>query len=880
MLYLAHYKIWENRYLRKLYGKYIKEYNNNWNFLTNGIQETSCYAITYNTALKLKDNLFPIRAAADGYITQCINYLNLFKNIYLLKGDLVINASSLIFNNSSFKSTIDLDSNIENDISGINRYNNKLLNNNIQYSVIHKEHKNLYILDNTNDKLNPVVRLLFRDLSGGFKRLGFNINYNANVYNITNNSIILFDNNVNDNSIQYLSNNITNSLFIGWCCHTSNIKQKFINLNMLFITAHTTKPRVYVKPNSNKKELDFDQYNIVKDKQYVPLFHRVNESPNLIGSYNRNVKYDWCHIGKIYNNNLLPKNKFTNNKVEAETIGKYINSDERRDIYLSSLIHIATQGDQNILDGHVSQRVYEGLAYGCIVLSNSHVALTETNNIVEYVNSIQDVENKIEYYKKNPEKVKEKQKLAYEFIKKYGTNKFSIDKINEKSKQLYNIDFIANKEIHELVSIAISTYEANGKGPTLLEHNIKQILKQTYSNIEIIISDHSSNDEVKKICTKYNNIKYPIKYIHNQTNLGNSSQNTNNAINYCNGEYIKVLFMDDYLYNENAISDIVKQFQSHPNKKWLVHSYIHTKNYKDFYNLHHPKFSHDLIFCNRIGCPSCLTIHKSVKERFDEKLKWFMDSELYNRIKIKYNEPIILHTNANDKAYMVNVHHENQVTNTSIDNKLINDEKIYINNKMKSNEDNYKTLMELADNTRTDKNTIHAFLPLYEKLFKKKKYSATNVLEVGLGQRGACHCGSAKLWSDYFVNADTYAIEIYDKKYLWDGILNNDRIKIFTSTNAYDEKQIKEKLFSKNIKFDILLDDGSHELRHMKLFIQIYSKLLKNDGILLIEDIPKIEWLDILSNEVPENMKKYIKTYDLRKEKNRFDDIVFTIDLS
>ena len=71
------------------------------------------------------------------------------------------------------------------------------------------------------------------------------------------------------------------------------------------------------------------------------------------------------------------------------------------------------------------------------------------------------------------------------------------------------------------------------------------------------------------------------------------------------------------------------------------------------------------------------------------------------------------------------------------------------------------------------------------------------------------------------------------------------------------------------IKFDILLDDGSHELRHMKLFIQIYSKLLKNDGILLIEDIPKIEWLDILSNEVPENMKKYIKTYDLRKEKKQ-----------
>ena len=31
---------------------------------------------------------------------------------------------------------------------------------------------------------------------------------------------------------------------------------------------------------------------------------------------------------------------------------------------------------------------------------------------------------------------------------------------------------------------------------------------------------------------------------------------------------------------------------------------------------------------------------------------------------------------------------------------------------------NEKTLMDLVDNERTDKNTIHAFLELYEELFK------------------------------------------------------------------------------------------------------------------------------------------------------------------
>ena len=43
--------------------------------------------------------------------------------------------------------------------------------------------------------------------------------------------------------------------------------------------------------------------------------------------------------------------------------------------------------------------------------------------------SLKDVEEKIDYYLNNPELVKRKQELAYEFIKKCGTNHFSIEKM-------------------------------------------------------------------------------------------------------------------------------------------------------------------------------------------------------------------------------------------------------------------------------------------------------------------------------------------------------------------------------------------------------------------------------------------------------------------
>ena len=35
-----------------------------------------------------------------------------------------------------------------------------------------------------------------------------------------------------------------------------------------------------------------------------------------------------------------------------------------------------------------------------------------------------------------------------------------------------------------------------------------------------------------------------------------------------------------------------------------------------------------------------------------------------------------------------------------------------------------------------------------------------------------------------------------------------------------------------------------------------------------------------VKNEVPEHLKQFIKIYDLRPNKNRYDDIVFTIDKS
>ena len=185
------------------------------------------------------------------------------------------------------------------------------------------------------------------------------------------------------------------------------------------------------------------------------------------------------------------------------------------------------------------------------------------------------------------------------------------------------------------------------------------------------------------------------------------------------------------------------------------------------------------------------------------------------------------------------------------------------------------SLEKLADNSRTDKNTTHSYLPLYDKLLKSKKDTAKNVLEVGIFSGG-----SIKLWHDYFTNATVYGLDISPIYKIWDGIKNNERIILHAYTNAYDTTFFNKNFLNKGIKCDFMLDDGPHSLESMIQFIKLYSQIMTDDGILIIEDVQDWSWIDTLKNEVPEHLKQYINVYDLRPNKNRYDDIVFTIDRS
>ncbi|WP_459478696.1 glycosyltransferase [Clostridium saccharoperbutylacetonicum] len=116
--------------------------------------------------------------------------------------------------------------------------------------------------------------------------------------------------------------------------------------------------------------------------------------------------------------------------------------------------------------------------------------------------------------------------------------------------------------IKDLVSIIILSYNNS----SYYKECLKSVSKQNYRNIEIIISDDNSKyfNEIKIMeFIKENNNGNIVNTIINKNcdNFG-VVKNYNKALKMTNGEYIFYLCMDDELYDENVIQDVVNNFKN------------------------------------------------------------------------------------------------------------------------------------------------------------------------------------------------------------------------------------------------------------------------------------------------------------------------------
>jgi len=168
-------------------------------------------------------------------------------------------------------------------------------------------------------------------------------------------------------------------------------------------------------------------------------------------------------------------------------------------------------------------------------------------------------------------------------------------------------------------------------------------------------------------------------------------------------------------------------------------------------------------------------------------------------------------------------------------------------------------LSELNKHFQSDKGGKHCYLQDYYQIkFDPVRESTKTVLEIGVYE-GA----SIRLWKEYFVNADIYALEkLHKRSGLFQG---EDRIHLVigdsVSSNSYT---------SMPNDLDIIIDDGSHKPEdQFATFQQAFTKL-STGGMYIIEDVRDIEHLSRLMQNVN------YKIYDFR-HKACPDSVIFEI---
>lgn len=108
-----------------------------------------------------------------------------------------------------------------------------------------------------------------------------------------------------------------------------------------------------------------------------------------------------------------------------------------------------------------------------------------------------------------------------------------------------------------LVSIITPTYNR----PEYLKAALTSAVRQTYRNIEIIVSDNCSPENPQVIVESFGDPR--IRFFRNETNLGMFA-NTINAFKKTRGKYVASL-LDDDMWEEDFLEKLVPSLEANPN---------------------------------------------------------------------------------------------------------------------------------------------------------------------------------------------------------------------------------------------------------------------------------------------------------------------------
>jgi hypothetical protein len=158
-------------------------------------------------------------------------------------------------------------------------------------------------------------------------------------------------------------------------------------------------------------------------------------------------------------------------------------------------------------------------------------------------------------------------------------------------------------------------------------------------------------------------------------------------------------------------------------------------------------------------------------------------------------------------------------------------------------------LCEIMNRHGSDKGSgHHNYTRLYSRLFESKRHLPLNILEIGIGSinpsvpsnmecgRGYIPGSSIRGWREYFPNATIYCCDIDTDTFQFLRQTPNT-VPFFMDMTNVNSIQHALNTTLKDIKFDIIIDDGLHVFYENCKLMKHLLPILKETGIYIIEDI-------------------------------------------
>ena len=186
--------------------------------------------------------------------------------------------------------------------------------------------------------------------------------------------------------------------------------------------------------------------------------------------------------------------------------------------------------------------------------------------------------------------------------------------------------------------------------------------------------------------------------------------------------------------------------------------------------------------------------------------------------------------------------------------------KIYIDNSL-----NYSFLCKIGSTKYPTAKSPYAewhrcgYTGLYNLLFSSFRDKKINFAEIGVETND-----SIKMWREFFSQATIYAFEFFDEK-IERAKEDNLKNTFYHKINVRDKEDIIKSFKKTNSKFDIIIDDSTHDFQDQINIITHCNQFLEKNGILIIEDISK-------SRKGYSELDYYNSLKDI---KNLFNEIVF-----